>query len=259
MLMGIFRISDPHIIQELFANWPETFIWSYLQGCMGSAWGDDPVSPRSAKIIVGDFCLFAGEPDASLVLHRPAEEERWFPIYVPQNEAWCQIIEQACGPGVKRIVRYATQKEPDLFHRETLERLAASAGPGFRLHQIDETRFHLLRGNAWSRDLCSQFRDFADYSRHGIGIAALCNGDPVSGASSYTWYHGGIEIEIDTREDYRRMGLAAACGAKLILACLGRGLYPSWDAHDRASLALAEKLGYRLDRPYPAYEWNPEG
>ena len=64
----------------------------------------------------------------------------------------------------------------------------------------------------------------------------------------------GIEIEIDTREDHRRKGLAYACGAKLILECLKRGLYPSWDAQNKWSVALAEKLGYHFDHEYTAYE-----
>lgn len=78
-------------------------------------------------------------------------------------------------------------------------------------------------------------------------------GVPVAGAASYTVYDGGIEIEIDTRPDLRRLGLALACGARLILDCLDRGLYPSWDAHDLRSVALAEKLGYHLDRHYQAF------
>ena len=65
---------------------------------------------------------------------------------------------------------------------------------------------------------------------------------------------GGIEIEIDTKEECRRRGLALACGARLILECLDRGLYPSWDAANLDSVRLAEKLGYRFDRAYTAYE-----
>jgi GNAT superfamily N-acetyltransferase len=76
----------------------------------------------------------------------------------------------------------------------------------------------------------------------------------VAGASSYTRYQDGIEIEIDTREDYRRKGLAYVCGARLILECLERNLYPSWDAHNRWSVALAEKLGYHFDHEYTAFE-----
>ena len=51
----------------------------------------------------------------------------------------------------------------------------------------------------------------------------------MAGASSYTVYDGGIEIEIDTRPDVRRLGLALACGARLILtawtgACTPAGM-----------------------------------
>ena len=76
----------------------------------------------------------------------------------------------------------------------------------------------------------------------------------MSGASSYTVYQEGIEIEIGTRQDYRRKGLASVCGARLILECMERGLYPSWDAQNLWSVKLAEKLGYHFDRAYPAYE-----
>lgn len=82
------------------------------------------------------------------------------------------------------------------------------------------------------------------------------NGVPVSGASSYSVYNGGIEIQIDTRTDYRRQGLAAAAAAGLILECLDRDLYPSWDAANLWSVALAEKLGYQFDHEYDAYHVN---
>ena len=86
---------------------------------------------------------------------------------------------------------------------------------------------------------------------------AVRDGEVLSGASSYSVYDGGIEIEIDTREDCRRRGLAAACAARLILACLDRGWYPNWDAANPASAALAEKLGYRVARAYAAYAVEP--
>lgn len=57
-----------------------------------------------------------------------------------------------------------------------------------------------------------------------------------------------------TQKEYRRRGLASICGARLILECLQRELYPSWDAHSRASLTLAEKLGYHYSHTYSAIE-----
>lgn len=112
----------------------------------------------------------------------------------------------------------------------------------------------------WSFDLCSQFQDYNDFQKRAIGVTILHQGQLVAGAAPYAVYHGGIEIEIDTRPDYRQKGLATSCGAKLIFECLiknknkNKKLYPGWDAHDLRSLALAKKLGYNLDKEYVTYE-----
>ena len=119
---------------------------------------------------------------------------------------------------------------------------------------IDEKLFWQCREIEWCRDLVWQYDDYPRYQKYGLGAIILKDEEPVSGASSYSSYIGGIEIEIDTRKDYRRRGLAYISGAKLILECLKRGWYPSWDAQNRWSVALAEKLGYHFDYEYVAYE-----
>lgn len=52
----------------------------------------------------------------------------------------------------------------------------------------------------------------------------------------------------------RRRGVALACCARLILTCLDRGLYPSWDAANLESVALARRLGLPAAGPYDAWE-----
>ena len=81
-------------------------------------------------------------------------------------------------------------------------------------------------------------------------MAALSGGELVGGASSYTCYSGGYELQVETREDMRRRGVALACCARLILTCLDRGLYPSWDAANLESVALARRLGYRSETAF---------
>jgi predicted GNAT family acetyltransferase len=85
-------------------------------------------------------------------------------------------------------------------------------------------------------------------------MVILKDGKFVSGASSYTRYKEGIEIEVDTIESERRKGLATVVCSALILNCLNEGLYPSWDAHNMNSVHLAEKFGYEFDHEYIAYE-----
>lgn len=237
-------------VAPLFAGWEETLIWSCLQGQMGTAFADTAASPRSARIVLGDFCYLAGEPDAALAELPPGRQAPL--IAVPDSARWAPVL-QAAHPGrCRRSWRYALKKE-DCFDRQRLSQLARALPEGFSLAPIAGGLYWAALANGWSRDFCANFEGYEDYNRRGIGVAMLKDGELVGGASSYTVYDGGIEIEIGIRQDLRRRGLAQACGAQLILNCLSRGLYPSWDAAHKGSLQLAQKLGYRFDRRYPAY------
>lgn len=238
-------------IAPLFRGWNETMVWSCLQGYMGNAWADEIRNPVSAQIITGDFCFFAGVPNAGLVRNIP--EATKFILMVPQNEAWAKLIEQEYKTNCRRLMRYAIRKEPDVFDAEKLRGYLKKLPDGYSIEKINKNLFQRVKTEPWSKDFCSQFPSFDDYEKFGIGFVAVQNGIPVSGASSYTVYDKGIEIEIDTKKEYRRKGLALACASKLILECLERGLYPSWDAANRESVALSEKLGYHFDKEYVTY------
>ena len=249
----VFELRQPERAGALFAGWQETIIWSCLQGVMGKIYANDPEYPVSAMALLGDFCFLAGKPDRELVRHVPMDGAH-FLIMVPGDLDWAELIEECHGENAKKITRYAIKKEPGVFDRQMLQRIVAGLPDGYTLQMMDETLFRRCREILWCRDLVSQYADYGMYQRYGLGVVILKDGEPVSGASSYSGYRGGIEIEIDTREDCRRKGLASICGAKLILACLERGWYPSWDAHNRESVALAKKLGYHEDHAYTAYE-----
>ncbi len=240
-------------IVPLFKDWNETLIWSCLQGYMGNAWVNNNTKPTSAQIIVGDFCFFAGVPDAELVNNIPESFVSDFILMVPRSEAWEALIEEEYRNTLNKFMRYAIKKEPEVFDREKLKRNILQLSPEYKLKQIDEELYLKCRSEEWSKDLCSQFPTYDDYKKLGVGYVILHDDKPVSGASSYTVYEKGIEIEIDTKEDYRRRGLALVCASKLILECLERNLYPSWDAANKASVALAEKLGYHFEEEYVTY------
>lgn len=254
--MSICQIQGDGLkkLEGFFVGWDETMILSCLQGCMGTAWADSDVSPKAAQLVIADFCFFAGEPSAELVKNCPPGRRSGFIIMIPQNGRWAGLIEDIYGENAVKVARYAIKKEKDIFDASALSRIVENVGAEYEIKLIDCGIYDMAVKNKWSEDLCSQFEGCEDYLARGLGVAALHKGELVSGASSYTVYRGGIEIEIDTREDYRRRGLALACGARLILACLEVGLYPSWDAQNKGSVALAQKLGYHFDKEYPAYE-----
>lgn len=252
--MCIYEVKNKKTIEKLFKGWQETLIWSCLQDCMGTAYSTNLQEPKSAQIIIGDFCFFAGEPEEELVKNKPQHFKSDFIIMVPQNEKWSELIEKVYGKKAARRDRYAIKKEKDIFDKEKLQNIINTLKEPYEVKMIDEKLYEQIVKLDWAKDLCSQFKNYKDYEVHGLGVAVIKHGEIVSGASSYTVYNGGIEIEIDTRKDERRKGFASVCGAKLILECIKRNLYPSWDAQNKKSVGLAEKLGYHLDRAYPVYE-----
>ena len=241
----------------LFEGWQDTMVWSCLDGTMGHLYvTPDADNPQSAMAILGSFCFFAGIPDRALVSYKPDWCGQDFIMMIAEDPAWYPIIASVYGDRAQRYTRYAIKKEPDVFDRKRLQVFVSGLDPKYRLCMIDETLYYRCQREGWTRDFVEQFPTWEQYRDLGIGVVVMHGDEIVAGASSYTRYRDGIEIEIDTREDYRCQGLATVCGAALILACLDRGLYPSWDAHTEISVALAEKLGYHRDHPYVTYIIN---
>ena len=244
----IRELEDTAKAASLFDGWEETLIYSCLQKVMGKIYVTDPDRPVSAMAFVGCFAFLAGEPDKELLTGKP----EGFVIMVPQNDSWSELIED-CFPDARKVTRYAIRKDT-VFDREALTEVAAGLPEGYELRKIDSDIYDLCVQDPVTADFVSAFGSKEKYLELGRGMVILKDGKIVSGASSYTRYKEGIEIEVDTVEPERRKGLASVVCSALILNCLDEGLYPSWDAHDMNSVQLARKFGYEFDHEYTAYE-----
>lgn len=248
--MMIYELEETTKVIRLFDGWKETLIYSCLQKVMGKIYVTDIDDPKAACAYVGCFAFYAGEPDKEIVLNKPDN----FVIMTPQNTAWAELIEE-CYPSAKKVSRYAISKDTR-FDRSVLNRFVKELPAGYELREIDSEIYDRCLGNPVTEDFVSSFESKEEYLEKGRGMVIIKNGRIVSGASSYTRYIEGIEIEVDTVADERRKGLATIACAALILRCLDENLYPSWDAQNMNSVHLAEKLGYAFDHEYVAYEVN---
>ncbi len=241
----------PNVV-ALFDSIEETLVLSCLEGTMGAVYSN--AAETAAASLLGAFCFFAGTPDDAVIRGIDAVCSSDFLILVPPDGLWAARIVSCFGNRTVRGTRYAIKKEGiSVFDQAQLQKAVAALPAEYSLSEIDETLYPVCLSAEFSRDFVGLFADAADFAARGLGVVCLHEGTVVAGASSYSVYRGGIEIEIDTREDYRRRGLAYSCAAALILRCIARGLYPSWDAANLMSVSLAEKLGYHMDAPYPVY------
>ncbi len=248
----IYELEDTTKVSSLFEGWQETLIYSCLQKVMGKIFVTDVDAPKSALAFVGCFAFYAGEPDRELMENKP----EGFVIMVPQNEAWAALIEE-CYPLAKRVTRFAIKKDTK-FDTESLKHIVDELPDGYELHEIDSELYDKCLEDPVTADFVSSYGSKEAYLELGRGMVIRKNGRIVSGASSYTRYREGIEIEVDTVPEERKKNLAAIACAALILRCLKEGLYPSWDAQNRISVHLSEKLGYEFDHEYVAYEVDRE-
>ena len=244
----ISELKDTSKVEALFAGWEETLIYSCLEKVMGKVFVTDTERPVSAMAFVGCFAFLAGEPDRELVTGKPDG----FVIMVPQDDRWSELIED-CFPDARKVTRYAIKKDTK-FDKVKLAETVAGLPEGYELKKIDSDIYDLCLQDPVTADFVSAFGSREKYLELGRGMVILKDGKFVSGASSYTRYKGGIEIEVDTIVPERRKGLASIVCSALILACLEEGLYPSWDAHDMNSVQLSRKFGYEFDHEYTAYE-----
>ena len=242
------ELEDASKVKELFAGWNETLIFSCLQKIMGKVYVSDPEQPKSAYAFVGCFGFYAGIPDKEMVMDRPDG----FVIMTPQNNEWAKLIEE-CYPLAKKVTRYAIKKDT-IFDQTMLQNEILKLPAGYELKKIDADIYDQCLENPATEDFVSAFESKEKYLQMGRGMVILKNGIIVAGASSYTRYREGIEVEVDTIEPERRKHLATIACSALILNCLEEGLYPSWDAQNMNSVHLAEKLGYEFDHEYAAYE-----
>lgn len=253
----IYRITDFDVVRPFTDGWNETVVKTCLAGRIGAVFADDEKSPSSVLLTAGEFVLFAGTPCEKIVSYVPEGYKTDFAIMAAKgdDDRWYRLIEKVYGKRAEKITRYAIKKDGVAsFSKAKLSSMASALPDGYRIDMIGRELYDVCRADADFHDLVSQYPTYEEYEKYGLGFMALYGDEPASGCSSFSDYPGGLEIEIATKESHRRRGLASAVAARFMLECTERNIYPSWDAGNLSSLALAEKLGYRLERAYTAYE-----
>ncbi len=87
-----------------------------------------------------------------------------------------------------------------------------------------------------------------NFLEHRVGFCLTVDSRIASVCYSVTSGNGIVPIQIDTREEYCRKGLAFITFAAFIEHCLECGLRPRWecDVSNVASASLARMLGFAL-------------
>lgn len=243
-------------IAPLFEGIWDSMVISYLQGYQGEGYVDRFPNPQFGIIVSGEYSFPGGNPDAEgaweMIAHvfDYIEGNEITFIYSPDKLGWRDMILECHRDKAEEVMRYwIVQKDYD-FDEDLLEGYISKLPSGFEIVPFDEEMYNQAMSSEWSREFCETFENAADYLNKGFGFGIMDSGQLVSGISTMTVYDGGAEIQIATREDYRRRGLALPCAARFILEAKARGIRPCWDAENKISRHIALKLGYEYNGEY---------
>ena len=244
----------PHnrnLLAPLFSEHKQlrTVIDAILQNGMGTAVTDDPIHPQIAKLTLG-FDFLGGDathPAAIDLVSGLVGETAVLP-----NKQWRDLIFATHGERVKIHNRFTSDGAQ--LNIEQLRPFAASHPVEFTIKQIDLLLAQQIRTDV-TPDLIDNFGSVEAFIKRGFGFCAVhtTTGRIACGASTFAACSHNIEIEIDTHPHYRQLGLATAVSAHLIIYCLQNNIHPHWDAHNRTSARLAQRLGYQMRGAYETY------
>lgn len=227
-----------------------------VEGRMGRVWVPELINPSFCLIHLGNFAYLFGicpKGEAVIELKEQLLKQCSHSYITPGDERWAEWLEENFQGEYRILSRYAMKRERNHFSEETLKRYSQSISDGIKIVKMDERLYHMAMKEDWSRNFCSNYETPEDFLKDGMGFAAVSGRKLVSGCSAYGISRGRTQIEVATRKEFKRQGLALACSARFILACMEQGINPGWDAANLPSAGLAEKLGYIFEKEYQVY------
>lgn len=247
------RNNQMYKIEHLFNNIKFYMGKSVLDGLMGEAYTDNIEKPTIAYLLVRQYCFINGNSKSNLakqvIKNLPKTCTR-----IIANSDWYDVIENTYSK-FEKSKRYSLKKELNVFDKEKLKKYSESLSNEYKIKVIDKEIYNLIKND--NKDpLDMKITD--DYLNRGIGVCCFKENEIVGICSSNIIYKDGIEINIRVKQEYKHKGIGTAIASKLILICIEKGLYPSWDAANLNSLDLAKKLGYNFDSEYIVYKVNEE-
>lgn len=206
---------------------------------------------NGAVIAVGDFLICGGEPGRegrealeTALLSQPRD---WL-IYAPGP--WLDGLNRRGG--FQPVKRRGFQPLQPGCRRESP--CAKALPSGYTIGIMDAADARECLEAAWSRDFVREHGTAEKFVERGLGVL-IRDGDgrPAAGASAYVSWPGGLEVQLQTREDLQRQGLGLAAAARLLEAARERRLTVAWDAANGVSAHMAEKLGFLPGAWYVAW------
>lgn len=249
-----------HQIKHFFKETKYHMGRTVLEGYMGEAYTDNKEKPNFAVLFCRRYCFINGDCQSKEAEKFLKSLDSSYRVIIADS-SWYPLIEKVFQGHYEKNKRYALKEDGNKFEVKQLEENSKLLDKKYVIKEINEAIYKTIqknkemarKENADPDDL--RFLNLTDnYLEQGIGVCCFDKDEIIGICGSSIIYSKSIEINIKVKEEYHKQHIATVMASQLILRCLEKGIYPSWDAANLNSLGLAKKLGYQYDSEYEIYE-----
>ncbi len=256
-----------HLCLNLLGEWDSIEAKAVIGGINpGRVFVDCAETPRTAMIWLGnnDGFLFIGDAAnedftnglnhfIDTLIKPEAEKAKltWFEA-IALNESWYTVFKELFAHRkLESWQQWVYLLDETIFRKKEIP-----LEGGYQLVKIDrrlyESTNKFLRGK-----IAECWPSPEAFFENGFGYGVLYNNEVVSVCFSGFVYDGVHAIDLETIKAHRGKRLAEACAQAFVVACIKKGASSYWDCMDsnQASIAVAEKLGFKKARGYTGYDF----
>lgn len=244
--------KDRHMLSNLFEGYQyqRVFIDGTLAGQFGKAWADSIQSPKVA-ILNHALTYLGGDatiPAAKELLKKAITTSESLFVSSP---AWENLILNEYPE--KYVPMQWTSLSSKLIEIKTVQQLKHKLPTKFTVKRIDKT---IAKQLFEERVLIYRTYDKSSekFVEEGVGFCIYDEDKVASVINSMAIYNNKLKGNIETIEQYRGIGLATCVAAHLVEYCLDNNIDYQWEATNKASIAVAKKLGFVEEGKMTVYQ-----
>lgn len=240
-----------------------TFAYAVTEGRQpGRIYVDNLLQPKACLIIcrsgkylvAGDTNNTAFNEFLSDYLYNRENHSNYFDLYSSSHE-WIVKIDELLGDNAAKLSRQLFSWDSSKL--SSISKWSEMLSEDFKLQRMDAALF-----DKYAREMDPSYYDLWEtpdnFLSNGFGFCVLKDNEFVSVCNTYYVRQGVAEIDIVTKDEFRRQGYALAVCSEFIKYCVSNNIKPVWDCDNgnENSKKLADKLGFNSVETYEMHWWH---
>jgi RimJ/RimL family protein N-acetyltransferase len=240
-----------------------TFAYAVVEGKQpGRIYADNNIEPTCCLIVCksGKY-LVAGDTNntgfnefLSDYLYDRENHSNYFDLY-SSSQKWIFKLDELLADNAAKLSRQLFRW--NYLRLSSIPNFSEMLPEGFELKRMDADLFV-----KYSKEIDSSYINLwgspNNFVSNGFGFCIMKDNEFVSICNTYYVRQGFAEIDIITKEQFRKQGFALITCSEFIKHCVNNNIKPIWDCDDgnKRSKALAEKLGFQSVETYQMHWWH---